>query len=234
MCITSTLTLHYLCVFIRYKGRFLVMQVNHTPHLNHIQDIQLKTGGSLKDGWSYLMPQDEILLYNEVTSAFADELDDHVKEQTHALKNLYLSKQGTGGSFLMRKHDENDNNYNGDNSENANNDETESQDAIKNTKQRENEMTFVIQRGLQVAGCVTFNDQTGEMSDLVIRPSAKANNFEKELVTAVISHAKKQGHSQIISFMTQCHEDHFEMFKEVGFVYCQTDSSDKGMQLVFE
>ncbi len=67
------------------------MQVNQTPHLDKLDDIELKTGGSLKDGLSYLMPQDEMFLYNEVTCSCADELDEHVKEQTLALKNMYLA-----------------------------------------------------------------------------------------------------------------------------------------------
>ena len=190
------------------------MHSNGIPHLDGDENKYLKTGGSLKDGWSYLMPQDKILLYEEVTCAFADEMDGYVKEQTDALKNLYLSKKGRG-SFLMRM---DSTNIGGDGGSGGTNNDT----AGKNSG---NEMTFFIQRGLQVVGCVTYDDDTSFMSDLVVRPSAKDGNPEKELVGAVIVHAKKVGKGEIL---VECN-DHGGldlMYKELGFIPC--DSKDEG------
>jgi broad specificity phosphatase PhoE/GNAT superfamily N-acetyltransferase len=94
------------------NGRFLVMGSNLTPHLDHLSHsntsaLNLKTGGSLKDGWSFIIPADEKTnLRNrdnknkqqqeqehEVTIHFSDELEDHVREQTDAMKHLYLSSK---------------------------------------------------------------------------------------------------------------------------------------------
>ena len=71
-------------------GRFLLMAHNQAPHLNRREDVDLKTGGSLKDGWSYLMPDGKSLLDTEVSVAFSDELERHVREQAEALRDLYL------------------------------------------------------------------------------------------------------------------------------------------------
>jgi len=70
-------------------GRFLLMSSNQTPHLPR----SLLTGGGLKDGWSYLMPDDKFVLEQEVAVAFSDEVDGHVQEQADALRTLYLDKR---------------------------------------------------------------------------------------------------------------------------------------------
>lgn len=193
------------------------MQINGTPHLDDIKDSHLKTGGSLKDGWSYLMPSDKVLLYEEVTAAFEDELDGHVKEQTNALKNLYLERRGSG-SFLIRK-DSGNINYLDNNSSNSNqtlattvhvpppHHENKDDDHVNNA------MTFFIQRGLQVAACVTYNTETSVLSDMVVRPSAMNGSIEKSLIEAVICHAKKEGKTEI--FMEESSGD--DLCKELGF-----------------
>ena len=71
------------------NGRFLVMSQNQIPHLSGPDGFYI-TGGSLKDGWSYLMPGDG-WLDSEVSVAFSDEVAPHVHEQTEALRSLYLS-----------------------------------------------------------------------------------------------------------------------------------------------
>ena len=71
------------------NGRFLVMSQNQIPHLSGPDGCHI-TGGSLKDGWSYLMPGDGCL-DSEVSVAFSDEVAPHVHEQTEALCSLYLS-----------------------------------------------------------------------------------------------------------------------------------------------
>ncbi|KAL3816295.1 hypothetical protein ACHAXA_008103 [Cyclostephanos tholiformis] len=73
------------------NGRFLIMSQNHIPHLSGPDGCYI-TGGSLKDGWSYLMPGDGCL-DSEVSVAFSDEVAPHVHEQTEALRSLYLSSK---------------------------------------------------------------------------------------------------------------------------------------------
>jgi hypothetical protein len=52
------------------RGRFLIMGHNQTPHFTPDQYETMRTGGSLKDGWSYLMPNDKFILDVEVSVAF--------------------------------------------------------------------------------------------------------------------------------------------------------------------
>ena len=71
------------------SGRFLLMASNRTPHLPR----SMLTGGGLKDGWSYLMPDDKFVLEQETAVAFSDEVDGHFQEQAEALRTLYLDKK---------------------------------------------------------------------------------------------------------------------------------------------
>jgi hypothetical protein len=209
------------------------MQINGTPHLDGIKDGHLKTGGSLKDGWSYLMPSDKVLLYEEVTAAFEDELDGHVKEQTNALKNLYLERRGSG-SFLIRKDDSGNTHM-----ENTTHDTHKTFTVAPDHKDQNydvdddvigNTMTFFIQRGLQVAACVTYNTETSELSDMVVRPSAMNGNLEKSLIDAVICHAKKEGKTEIFMEESNCDD----LCKELGFeiVAGSTDNNGHGMMIL--
>jgi len=79
------------------NGRFLVMSHNTLPHLSDPEGSCFITGGSLKDGWSYLMPSDG-LLDSEVSIAFSDEVQPNVHEQTEALRSLYLTKKESTAS----------------------------------------------------------------------------------------------------------------------------------------
>ena len=71
------------------SGRFLLMASNRTPHLPR----SMLTGGGLKDGWSYLMPDDKFVLEQETAVAFSDEVDGHFQEQAEAFRTLYLDKK---------------------------------------------------------------------------------------------------------------------------------------------
>jgi len=136
------------------KGRFLVMGTNQTPHLNNLNDMNLLSGGGLRDGWSYIMPPDKFILEKEASVAFTDELEDHVREQTCAMKTLYASKGRSNRSL----------------SENA------------SIGDKFSDVTILVKRGLQVAACASFDGKTGHLSDVVIRPSAKGGNAWKALV----------------------------------------------------
>jgi len=139
-------------------GRFLVMSQNHMPHLAGPDSCYI-TGGSLKDGWSYVMPRDGCL-DSEVTVAFSDEVLPHVQEQTEALRSLYLSKKGPAES--------------GDGEANDNEEKTG------------NELTIVVKRGLQVVGCASLNEKTGRLSDVVVRPSARRSQVgENHRITRI-------------------------------------------------
>jgi len=186
-------------IITQQTGRFLVMHTNDTPHLSH--DINLKTGGGLKDGWSYLMPTDEIMLYEEVTSAFADEHEKHVMEQVGALKNLYLSHHRTG-SLLLRKTSEIP-------------EEEDAGEGNEGATISKCEMTFVVKRGLQVVGCVSFDEAKGVLSDLAIRPSAKEGNVESELILAVRKHAIKSGLEEIVVMVN---DENQQFFVGQGFM----------------
>ena len=148
-----------------------VMEVcsNQTPHLSDPNDLRFITGGSLKDGWSYLMPPDKFLLDAEVTVAFSDEVQPHVQEQTEALRSLYLLKRDSAS-------------FSGDNDL-----------EVTNARDRDtsSELTIVVKRGLQVVGCASLDEKTGRLSDVVVRPSAQRSQVGKSLIEAVKSHARQ-------------------------------------------
>jgi hypothetical protein len=143
------------------KGRFLVMSSNQVPHLRDPSGECYITGGSLKDGWSYLMPSDKVLLDSEVAFAFSDEVQPHIAEQTEALRSLYLSKSESSPS----------------------------RDELDITHRKSNALTVVVKRGLQVVGCASLDEKTGRLSDVVVRPSARRSHVGRSLIDAVKNHA---------------------------------------------
>ena len=129
------------------KGRFLIMAHNQTPHIAESKYSKLRTGGSLQDGWSYIIPN---VPDTEVKCHFDDEeLDDHVREQTQALKALYLKSESISGkqdpSLEVEEQQENNGNR------------SPSKAAVKH---------FIVHRGLQVVGCATYSEDTGIVSDV--------------------------------------------------------------------
>jgi len=179
-------------------GRFLVMSQNHMPHLAGPDSCYI-TGGSLKDGWSYVMPRDGCL-DSEVTVAFSDEVLPHVQEQTEALRSLYLSKKGPAES--------------GDGEANDNEEKTG------------NELTIVVKRGLQVVGCASLNEKTGRLSDVVVRPSARRSQVGESLIEAVKNHARQSNMDMIV---TQPHtSDGKEFFEKMGFSAVDGSENERG------
>lgn len=82
-------------------GRFLVLQQNVLPH---IPDAKLWSGGTLKDGWSYLIPD----VAETTVAVILDEteMEPHVREQTQALEALYSIEQTTADTpiqFIVRQ-----------------------------------------------------------------------------------------------------------------------------------
>eukprot|EP00804_Cyclotella_cryptica_P020813 CCRYP_019244-RB/>CCRYP_019244-RB protein AED:0.11 eAED:0.11 QI:25/1/1/1/1/1/3/196/473 len=172
------------------NGRFLIMSSNQVPHLSSPDDCKYITGGSLKDGWGYLMPS-ENLLDAEVSIAYADEIQPHVKEQTEAMRSLYLSKKIDSNVPL--------------------------DDSIKTNVERDssNEVTIVVKRGLQVVGCASLDEKTGVLHDVVVRPSARRSQVGESLIEAVMKHAK---HSKDIdTLVVQANVGGKDLFEKMGF-----------------
>jgi ribosomal protein S18 acetylase RimI-like enzyme len=174
-------------------GRFLVMATNQIPHIPATKEFSsLRSGGSLKDGWSYVVPADRFVLNAEVSVAFSDEeLEDHVREQTSALKALYLSSDKSITQLSGEP-------------------KVESEGDSGRTVQ------FVVKRGLQVVGVATYSEDTGQLTDVAIRPSAAADKIGETLMSAVRKHAKTKGRSHSVVVFPRS-EDSRELFENMGF-----------------
>lgn len=176
---------------------------NQTPHFTPEQYSEMRSGGSLKDGWSYLMPNDEFILDVEVSVAFSDELEGHVREQTEALKALYLSSNETEK-------------LNPDSSLSVEQD-GDKQDTGGRVKQ------FVVKHGLQVVGVATYSEDTGRLSDVAVRPSA-GKEVSETLFNAVKKHSKKMGRSGSLLVIPRSVESK-ELFESMGFAETPDDNS---------
>ena len=174
------------------KGRFLVMSHNQTPHIPTEEYSALRTGGSLKDGWSYLMPGDEVFLNAEVSVAFSDELDESIREQTNALRALYMSSAGT--SVLK-------------------DDATLSIDSSVHSNDRTKQ--FIVKKGLQVLAVASYSEERGIVSNVAVRPSAGQEACET-LFKAVKDHSTKLGRSGSLLVMPRSGIDK-EIFDRLGF-----------------
>jgi hypothetical protein len=149
------------------KGRFLLMTHNHTPHFAPHEYARLRSGGSLKDGWSYLMPQDEVVSLNvEVAAAFADEdVDPHIAEQAQALKSLYLSSKSQPVVSFWKDQLNSDQlclTAETDERERTDTDSTTSKGRVKH---------FYVKQGFQVVGVATYHEADGKLYDVAVRPS---------------------------------------------------------------
>lgn len=167
---------------------------NQVPHLSNPESFKYITGGSLKDGWSYLMPS-ETKLDEEVDIAYADEIQPHVKEQTAAMRSLYLKKSS---------------NIPLDDSVHSN---TVDRDSSK-------EVTIIVKRGLQVVGCASLDEKTGIVHDVVIRPSSRRSQVGESLMEAVMKHAKNS--KDIQTLIVQPNNDGRELFEKMGFTAVQS------------
>mmetsp|Transcript_2463 Transcript_2463/g.3892 ORF Transcript_2463/g.3892 Transcript_2463/m.3892 type:complete len:496 (+) Transcript_2463:61-1548(+) len=184
------------------KGRFLLMSSNQTPHFPPQEYALLRGGDSLKDGWSYVMPSDDHLLDSEVSTAYADEqMDEHIKEQTEALKALYLPSKtlDTGGTTSLAVEEQ--------------------------VEKGGKEVQFFVKRGLQVVGCASYNEESGKVSGMALRPSARSTDVGGELVNAVRSHARKLGRSGSLLFETGT-VGNKKFLKELGFEEVEEEDED--------
>lgn len=191
------------------NGRFLIMAHNMTPHIRTEEHIELRGGGSLKDGWSYLVPNDEFMIDAEVSVAFSDELEGHVREQTEALKSLYLSshesKMRSDDSFLVESSGE--------------------------AGDEEHLRHFIVKRGMQVVGVATYSDATGRLTDVAVRPSA-GKAVSETLFAAVQKHANRIGRSPSLVVLPRS-DDSKAVFQDMGFVE-MPDSGEDSIGLSFK
>ena len=175
------------------------MSSNQVPHLSDPDSLQYITGGSLKDGWSYLMPS-ENHLDAEVDIAYADEVLPHIKEQTDAMRSLYLQRDASGIPL----------------------DESVSTNSGRDST---NEITIVVKQGLQVVGCASLDETTGIVHDVVIRPSARRSQVGESLMDAVMKHAKLA--KDLDTLIVQPNTEGKELFEKMGFtVVGESDQSD--------
>jgi N-acetylglutamate synthase-like GNAT family acetyltransferase len=189
------------------KGRFLLMASNQTPHFPPEEYYSLRGGDSLKDGWSYVMPSDDHLLDSEVSVAYADEqLDDHVKDQTEALKSLYLPSKtdDTAGTSTLAVEEQ-----------------------VENGRK---EVQFFVKQGLQVVGCASYNEESGKISDMALRPSARSADVGGSLIDAVRSHARKLGRSGSLLVNTKT-EANKRFLEELGFSEVDEDDDHHEIEL---
>eukprot|EP00529_Nitzschia_sp_RCC80_P025439 CAMPEP_0113482818 /NCGR_PEP_ID=MMETSP0014_2-20120614/23116_1 /TAXON_ID=2857 /ORGANISM="Nitzschia sp." /LENGTH=528 /DNA_ID=CAMNT_0000376349 /DNA_START=154 /DNA_END=1740 /DNA_ORIENTATION=- /assembly_acc=CAM_ASM_000159 len=194
-------------------GRYLIMSTNQTPHIQTSQYNELRSGGTLKDGWSFLMPTDDAILSDaEVTIVFDDtELEDHIREQSVALKALYLSS--SVADSLKPSRSDNDLQV----------DEEEQQDSDEQKTSH-----FVVRRGLQVLGVATYSEKTGKLSDVAVRPTAnKDDKVAETLMRAVRIHARKCGRSSSLIVHPRS-TDAQQLFEKMGFE--EVDGADEGTE----
>lgn len=204
------------------QGRFLLMRHNATPHLDdNSNNPALLSGGSLKDGWSYIVPTDNVMYQKvEVNLAFADEMDNHVREQTHALRALYLpsskSNNQTGAQPLfdasLTVEQESDDNDNDDNT-----DESSNVPPLR-------DQHFVVQRGHQVVAVATYCHGTGQAKDVAVQPGV--TGAREALLQAVQEYARKlkRSGSLIVHARTAADQD---AFVEAGFLQVQEEDVEE-------
>lgn len=195
------------------NGRFLVMSHNATPHFAPDEYAELRSGGSLKDGWSYIMP--DSVLDAEVSVAFNDELEDHVREQTEALKALYLSSRESDKlhSAEMLSVEE-QNNGGGRNSKGSN---------IGSKKH------FIVRRGMQVVGVATYSEGTGRLTDVAVRPSA-SKEVSETLFNAVKDYSRRLGRSGSLLIEPRTNQTK-TLFESMGFKEIKENDEERSMQM---
>jgi len=153
------------------------------------------------------MPSTKVLLNAEVSVSFSDELDEHVREQSQALKSLYLSSHDAS-KFTSKK----DLTV-----------EEESHNPLDGSEQ--SNIHFIVQRGLQVVGCATLDSTSGLIYDVAIKPSAQKDVVEA-LIAKIKDHTKEIGRTGSLVMQPRSAAS-LKMFEELGFAL----SSENTMEL---
>ncbi len=179
------------------------MGTNQTPHLNHVTDLDLLSGGGLKDGWAYIMPPDKHIMDETGHAELEVDMDDHLKEQTEALKNLYAYRRRS--SDLSTEDNKNALSV------------QEINGAFIRMNSNGNEVSILVKRGLEVVACASLNDQTGFLTDVVVRPSAKKGKAWKILVEEAKQFTLKTLENKVLRVQVDTDEEE-SFYRENGFL----------------
>ena len=151
------------------------------------------------------MPNDEFILDAEVSISFSDELEQHVREQSEALKSLYLSSQDSSRLSAQKELMVEEETH-------KTSDGSKSSDVVH----------FIVQRGLQVVGCATLDGDSGQIYDVAIRPSAQ-KEVAATLLKSVKDHARKVGRSGSLLVRPRSTAN-MELFRQMGFAQSSEDT----------
>mmetsp|Transcript_30001 Transcript_30001/g.64262 ORF Transcript_30001/g.64262 Transcript_30001/m.64262 type:complete len:541 (-) Transcript_30001:2834-4456(-) len=185
---------------LEYFGhsRFIVMTTNVTPHIPQERHRELRSGGTLRDGWAFTVtPVPDVTVGTEVVSNNGDDsndcdrLHDHDREQKAALGALYLSSSSLDEEILRS----------GEKSTDSANDE--------------NSLRFVVKRGFQVLAVATYSGCNGLLTDVAIRPTGCV---EYTLFDAIKSHARLQKQSEVALRVRPRALKNKKLFATMGFV----------------
>ena len=90
------------------------------------------------------------------------------------------------------------------------------------------QVQFIVKRGLQVVGVATYSDETGQLSDVAVRPSAADDSIGEALMDAVKKHARKIGRSESLIVHPRS-PDSMPLFESLGFLELEDDDEDTKM-----
>jgi len=192
---------------LEYFGhsRFIVMTTNVTPHIPPERYQELRSGGTLRDGWAFTVPslpdvtvETELVNDNDsdIDNIGIDKAHDHVQEQTVALKALYMSSSSSSEEIIQTGDNEN----------------------IENGKS----LRFVVKRGFQVLAVATYSERNSLLTDVAIRPTACVTDT---LLEAVKQHALSYNKSKRFLAVRPRKVDDKKIFQRMGFLESHLDQN---------
>jgi len=185
---------------LEYFGhsRFIVMAANITPHISPERYRELRSGGTLRDGWAFIVPpvfditvEMNVVNYKGAIDNDLGWLHDHIQEQTKALEALYLSSSSS--SLTEEKMHASD------------------MQNIKDGKL----LRFVVKRGFQVLAVATYSEDNGVLTDVAIRPSGLVDDA---LLDAIKKHALSLNKPKIILAVHPRTVEDKKLFQRMGFI----------------
>jgi len=186
---------------LEYFGhsRFIVMAANVTPHIPPERHRELRSGGTLRDGWAFTVPPlPEIRVVIEALADTDDTgnknsidgLHDHVQEQIAALRSLYLTSSLLSEEMGSTSDD--------------------------NDIENRNSFRFTVKRGFQVLAVATYSEWNKFLTDVAIRPTAMvADTLVQAIKEHAVSHSKLKGNLLVRPLTV---EDK-RLFERMGFTH---------------
>jgi len=192
------------------NGRFLIMNSNQTPHLH--SNSALRTGGTLKDGWSGFLQREEDVLQLKLYVAPDHQVEPDVKEQTEALKHLCISREKCnidldGEGRLNLKND------------NPGFDRVAvlSEMVEVSNCSATDDILFVVKQGRHVMGFAWYEQDLGRIEGLFIRRTSKKEFIGISIVEAIKNYAKKM---EVRKISVKSHsEEHRSFLEMLGFSF---------------